>query len=174
MISTQYFESTPDYYHNFLRKLKSENIISELNRSKEFTHTIFSNIPSDKENYAYAEGKWTIKEVLSHLVDSERLMAYRAFRFSKLDNTSVARFDENAYVSNANIAHLSIAQLLEEYKLVRDTTIMLFKRLSENALNFKGQVGDFQLSAKEIGFILIGHNLHHCEIVLERYGIQNA
>lgn len=174
MISSQYFESTPEYYHNFLRKLQSEDFISEFNRSKDLTISIFSNIPSEKENFAYANGKWTIKEVLTHLIDSERIMTYRAFRFSKLDNTAVARFNENEYVANANIQHLSLQELLDEYILVRNSTITLYKRLSEQALNFKGQVGEFQFSAKEIGFVLIGHNIHHCEIILERYGIQNA
>lgn len=171
MISSIYFESTPDYYHNFLRKLYSEDLISEFNRSKELTISTFSNIPIEKENYAYAEGKWTIKEVLTHLVDAERIMAYRAFRFSKLDNTSLARFNENEYITNANVHNISIQELLDEYIEVRNSTIRLFKRLPEQALNFKGSVGEFKLSAKEIGFIMIGHNLHHCDIIYERYGI---
>lgn len=126
-------------------------------------------IPMDKYEYRYAEGKWTIKEIIQHIIDSERIFAYRALRFSRGDETALPGFDENMYGNNADAENRSINDLLTEMSAVRHANIMMFKSFSQEALLRKGTASGYTVSVRAFGFLLIGHQNHHIKIFKERY-----
>ena len=126
-------------------------------------------IPMDKYEYRYAEGKWTIKEIIQHIIDSERIFAYRALRFSRGDETALPGFDENMYGNNADAEKRSINDLLTEMSAVRHANIMMFKSFSQEALLRKGTASGYTVSVRAFGFLLIGHQNHHIKIFKERY-----
>lgn len=126
-------------------------------------------IPMDKYDYRYAEGKWTIKDILQHIIDSERIFAYRALRFSRNDTTPLPGFDENSYAANTDAAKRSINDLLTEMSAVRHANIMMFKSFTAEDLIRKGTASGYTVSVRALGFLLIGHQNHHIKIFKERY-----
>ena len=115
------------------------------------------------------EGKWTIKDILLHLIVAERIFAYRALRIGRGDTTPLASFEENDYVPNANANLQSLENLLEEFQLVRKSTLLLFKKFSEEQLTYLGTSSDHSISVRAIGFLISGHQNHHLKIIQERY-----
>jgi uncharacterized damage-inducible protein DinB len=127
------------------------------------------NIPMDKFDYRYAEGKWTIKDIILHLIDAERIFAYRALRFARNDKTALPGFDENDYVDEAHADKRSLQDLLTELLIVRQGTLALFKSFSEEELLRKGIASNNPMSVRALGFTIIGHQNHHQRIFQERY-----
>jgi uncharacterized damage-inducible protein DinB len=123
----------------------------------------------DKFDYQYAEGKWTIKEIIQHLIDSERVFSYRALRISRNDKTPLPGFDENDYVSNSNGKERSLQSLLTEMAVVRQATLSLFNSFSQEQLTKIGIASNKEVSVRAIGFIIIGHQKHHQKVFSERY-----
>lgn len=167
MIDNSIYKAAPPYYHPYFDLIQSNDLILELEKSKETTQKLFLSIKD--ENYAYAENKWSIKEVLQHIIDCERIYAYRALRFSRLDPTELAGFEENDYISNIKPLQNNLNDLLSEYQDVRNSTIKLFQPMTDKMLDFKGTANQFSLSARVLGFMTIGHNLHHCHSIESRY-----
>jgi len=127
------------------------------------------NIPMDKFDYRYAEGKWTIKDIILHLIDAERIFAYRALRFARNDKTALPGFDENDYVDEAHADKRSLQDLLTELLIVRQGTLALFKSFSEEELLRIGTASNNPISVRALGFTIIGHQNHHQRIFQERY-----
>ena len=127
------------------------------------------NIPMDKFDYRYAEGKWTIKDIIQHVIDTERIFAYRALRISRNDTTPLPGFEENDYVENTKANERGIQDLLAEFSAVRYATLFLFKSFSEEQLKKMGTASGTAISVRAIGFIIIGHQKHHQNIFQERY-----
>jgi uncharacterized damage-inducible protein DinB len=123
----------------------------------------------DKFDYQYAEGKWTIKEIIQHLIDSERVFSYRALRISRNDKTPLPGFDENDYVANSNGKERSLQSLLTEMAVVRQSTLSLFNSFSHEQLTKIGNASNREVSVRAIGFIIIGHQKHHQKVFSERY-----
>jgi uncharacterized damage-inducible protein DinB len=158
------------YYETYIRQVSDEyTLIEELEISQHRLIKFVQNIPMDKFDYRYAEGKWTIKDILQHLIDSERIFAYRALRFSRNDATPLASFDENAYVDQANANARSIMDLLTELAVVRQSSLSLFKTFTQEQLSRKGVASDCSMSVIALGFVIIGHQNHHQMIFEERY-----
>jgi len=126
-------------------------------------------IPMDKYDYRYAEGKWTIKDIIQHVIDSERIFAYRALRFARADETSLPGFEENMYANNAHGTERSINELLTEMSAVRHANIMMFKSFKEQEFLRKGTASGYTVSVRALGFLIIGHQNHHMKIFRERY-----
>lgn len=126
-------------------------------------------IPMDKFDFRYAEGKWTIKEIIQHIIDAERVFAYRALRISRNDKTPLSGFDENDYALNTNANDRHLQSLLTELSIVRQSTLALFKSFSEEQLKRIGTASNHEISVRAIGFIIIGHQKHHQKIFQERY-----
>ncbi|UOK41792.1 MULTISPECIES: DinB family protein [Flavobacterium] len=167
---------TPDefapYYKTYIDAMEDNvNLLDELEISLYKTIKFVQDIPMDKFDYRYAEGKWTIKEILQHIIDAERVFAYRALRFSRSDETPLPGFDENKYadVVNpiANKRHLK--DLLTELTAVRHATIALFKSFTEEDLVKKGVASNNPMSVRALGFVIIGHQNHHMNVFKERY-----
>ncbi len=146
-----------------------KSLVENLQNSLIKLFKIFAELPEEKQNYAYAEGKWTIKELLLHMIDTERIMAYRALRISRNEKVNLPGFDENEYVINSNADEIPFIDLLKEFSLVRKTTIAMFKGFNDEMLLRIGNASDSPISVRALGYILTGHVLHHLKIVEERY-----
>ncbi len=139
-------------------------------RQQEITFSTFiSQIPKEKENYAYAAEKWTVKEVIGHLLDTERIMAYRALRFARNDQHELAGFEENDYVKHSNYSDRSLESLAEEFVAIRTSNLFLFNQFTEQEWTRMGQANQNSVSVRALLFILVGHINHHQKVLQERY-----
>lgn len=157
------------YYKNYITQVVYNDLIEGLKDSFAKTLSFFKSIPNDKLGYQYAEGKWTVKEIIQHLVDAEIVFSYRALRFARNDKTSLPGFDENAYVPSSLANNVSLDQLLNHYSFVRQSTIALFKSFDKEMLMRIGQASGSDMSVRALGFVIIGHETHHCKVIKERY-----
>jgi uncharacterized damage-inducible protein DinB len=159
----------PSYYLNYTKLAEGNDLIKTLEESNSITLDLLKNIPVSKEDYAYAAGKWSIKQVMSHIIDSERVFAYRALRFSRRDATVLPGFEENDYAENANVSGRNLDDIKNEYLAVRDSTIQLYRYMTTDMLDFKGFANEVSVTARAIGWIIAGHNVHHCNVIKDRY-----
>ena len=157
------------FYAPYINALGEVNLMEELEISLHDFIRFVQNIPMDKFDYRYAEGKWNIKEIIQHVIDTERIFAYRALRISRNDVTPLPGFDENYYVANTEAANRSIQDLLTEFSAVRHSNLFLFKSLSDEQLRRIGIASNAAVSVRAIGFIMIGHQKHHQKVFEERY-----
>lgn len=157
------------YYDPYIQMVGETDLMEALRETNEvFQHAIID-LPLDKLHYAYAEGKWTIAEIILHLIDAERVFQYRALRFARNDQTDIPGFEQDDYVKTANAAKRSKKELLEEFKAVRSSSLTLFGSFSEDVLKRKGTANGNYMSVRALGFVLSGHILHHLKIIDERY-----
>ncbi len=170
MISDQL--STSEYhqfYKNYIDSATNANSLVGLEQNLELVVSFYFNIPKDKHNYAYAIGKWTIKDILLHVIDTERIFAYRALRIARQDRTPLAGFEQDDYIAPANATQRSMESLLEEYKAVRQGSMSLFKSFNSSTLMQLGEASGCPISVRAIGYILTGHENHHIQIIKARY-----
>lgn len=165
LLATEY----ASFYEPYFQTLDNVILIDELEISAHRLRNFVQNIPMDKYDYRYAEGKWTIKDILQHLIDSERVFAYRALRFARKDFTILPGFEENDYAAVAGGFKRSIRDLLTELAIVREATLCLFRTFSDETLLLKGVASEREMSVRALGFIIIGHQNHHQRIFEERY-----
>ena len=157
------------YFTPYIKIAGNGNLQEELEICLHDFIRFVQNIPLDKFDFRYAEGKWTIKEIIQHIIDTERIFSYRALRISRNDQTPLPGFNENDYVQNTNAATRSIQSLLTEMSVVRQSTLSLFNSFSQEQLARTGIASDNLISTRAIGFIIIGHQKHHQKIFQERY-----
>lgn len=157
------------YYESYIEKSNQRPIVEGLNDNLEKVVLFFKSIPQSKQDYSYAEGKWTIKDILLHIIDTERIFSYRALRISRNDKTPLPGFEHNDYVLNASASSRSLESLLEEYTAVRKATIALYSSFNSQVLLEIGEASGFPISVRAIGYIISGHENHHCEIIKQRY-----
>jgi len=157
---TPYIDILPDDGSNLIEQLESSLILAK---------NLFQRISEEKGSYRYATGKWSIKELLQHIIDSERVFVYRALRFSRGDGKDLPGFDENLYVDACRADDRSMPDLLDEFEHMRKSNILMFASLDESALRKKGSVDKNELSVRALGFICCGHLLHHLKVIRERY-----
>lgn len=158
------------FYANYIAKANNHlSIIDGLIQQSILVIEFFNSIPSNKLNFRYSEEKWTIKDVFLHLIDTERIFSYRALRIARNDKTDLPGFEENDYVIEALAGERSISSLIEEYKMVRNSTICLFKSFSSEQMKRLGIASNSSVSVRAIGIIIQGHEKHHLDIIKERY-----
>jgi uncharacterized damage-inducible protein DinB len=131
--------------------------------------SFFDTIPPQKQDYRYAEGKWTIKEVLMHIIDTERVFAYRALAAARGDATPMYRMDEELYAGNVDVSSRTMEDLISEFKTVRDGTEFLFRNMTDEQSRRLCNVVTHPMSARAIGYFMIAHVLHHIGVVRVRY-----
>jgi len=157
-----------DYYHTYIKILPEANPITLLEKAQEHTLKVIESIPTDLYDYRYAEGKWTIKEVLIHLTDCEQILSYRALRFARQDFQSALPFDENDYVRALGTTTLSWDYLVSSTKLLRAQTIHLFKGFTAEESQ-RGGSEAFPNTVQAVACIIAAHQLHHISVLEERY-----
>lgn len=153
----------------YINALENVSLMEGLENGLNQLISFISSIPEDKLEYRYAENKWTIKDIVLHLIDAERIFAYRALRIGRGDKTPLAGFEENDYVPNAMANKRTINSLIEEFKFVRNSTLALFKNFSNEQLLYLGTSSGNSISVRAIGFLISGHQNHHLRIIKERY-----
>ena len=165
---------TNDYsalFRHYISLTKEFSFKDMLEKSTEYTLEVFDRLSEEKGNYRYDEGKWTIAQLLSHVVDTERIMAYRAIRFARQDKTQLEGFDENLYVQHSGADKRTIDSLVTEFKALRNSTKLLYESFTDEMLPFYGSLDQQGLTVEKIGRMIAGHSMHHCNVLMERYGI---
>lgn len=160
---------TPEHYQDYIDEVKPNDLLKALRDNRAYAINTFKKLPADRHDYRYDEGKWTPKEIIQHLIDCERIFAYRALRFARFDTTELAGFEENEYVENGNANQRTLDELIEEYKAVREATVQLFLSLDENMLVLRGIANGKKISVRALGFAIAGHELHHLRVMRDRY-----
>jgi hypothetical protein len=159
----------PPYYHSYVSLVPEGDIIGTLGRQLVETVGLLAGIPEERERFRYAPEKWSIRELVGHLIDGERIFAYRALRIARNDQTPLHGFDENEYIRNAAFDTIPLAELAMEYESVRRSTIHLFRHLDGAAWDRVGTANNGEMSVRAIAYITAGHELHHLRVLRERY-----
>ena len=162
-------ETVPPFYKNYVKQIEETDLLQALRISGHRCLELVHAIPEDKEDYRYADGKWSIRELLCHMIDAERIFTYRALRFARNDKTPLAGFEENDYASQANASGRSLQKIASEMAHLRSSTIDLFESFTPEMLIRKGAANNNELSVIVLGFIIAGHETHHCNVLKERY-----
>lgn len=164
---------TPDeYFHYFKRYIDLVDdlpLTDALENGRIKTNRFFENLPDGKHHFRYNEGKWTPKEILLHLIDTERVLSYRALYFARAEDSSIEGFDENIFGKNCGANERSMDNLLQEYLNVRAATLSLFRSFTASVLRKKGKASGNLLSVGAIGFIICGHEKHHEKVIEKMY-----
>jgi uncharacterized damage-inducible protein DinB len=163
-------ESAP-FYHGYIAKVPGENIGEQLERQLQELEQLFRGLDDAAALARYAPGKWSIKEVLGHLTDTERIFAYRLLRISRADGTPLASFDENAYVPAGSFDERPVTTLVSEFRAVRTSSIALVEGLPPAAWSRNGQASGNTISTRALAYILVGHVTHHLGVLRDRYGL---
>jgi hypothetical protein len=158
-----------DNLKKYISLVKEKNVLNALAESHLETLKLIESIPPNHENYSYSEGKWTIKEVLIHCMDTERIFCTRALSFARGETQPSQSFDENKYATNSEANLRLLSDIKEEWNNLRGSTISLFRNFSSNKLFSKGIMPAGELTVNEIGIAISGHSLHHLFIIKERY-----
>lgn len=159
-----------EFYGVYLGTLDDDTVlIEQLQKGYENFPKFINGIPDDKLNYAYAAGKWTIAQALLHIIDTERVFQYRAFRFANGDKTPLMGFDQDDYVIDNDPRGQTKESIIESYQIVRASTLNIFKNLDEDRLGYTGTASNLQWSVAGLGFVICGHQRHHRNIIRERY-----
>jgi uncharacterized damage-inducible protein DinB len=137
--------------------------------SSQESFLLLEKIGEEQANYRYAPDKWSIKQIVGHITDHERIMTYRALRFSRKDNTQLPGYDQNLFVDNSRFNELSFQQLLTDFKNVRTATNSFIDSLSEFQLRLKGFAWKYELTVEEFLKATVGHEIHHIDIIKDRY-----
>ncbi len=161
--------NAPGYFKRYTDQVNETDLFTALEKQDPVIKEIVGGISEEKAGHAYAPGKWTIKELLLHMSDTERIFCYRAMCFARGEKIALPGFDENDYAENSFAAERSWASLLEEFELVRRHTKLLFKSFNKAAMATVGTAGTNSLSVETTGFIIAGHFNHHIKILQERY-----
>ena len=159
----------PPFYETYISKVDAGSLSEAVIRYAESIHSFYTNLPEEKADYRYAPDKWTLKELLQHVVDTERIMSYRLLRIARKDKTPLPSFDENTYAENSLAGNRSFSSIKEEFAALRKSTDLLIQSLTEEQLSEQGIASNKPVTANAVGYIIMGHMLHHKQVVVERY-----
>ena len=159
----------PAFMKGYLSLVDVDTVADAIEKYPEVILDFFKNIPFDKISYRYAENKWNIKEMLQHIIDTERIFAYRALRIARHDKTPLPGFDEKSYAAAVNADERSWEILMNEFEAVRKSSDLLLQSFTEDQLQQSGTTSNEPNTVKAISFVVYGHILHHINILKERY-----
>jgi uncharacterized damage-inducible protein DinB len=156
------------FYDGYVNNV-TDDAITVLEKQLETTGSLLNSISEEKSDFRYAEGKWSIKELVGHLIDTERVMAFRALSFSRGEKQPLPGFDEQEYIAESNYSNRKFSDLISELKLLRKANLTMFKNFSEEMLNKRGIANNYEVTVLALLFIIAGHEAHHIRILKERY-----
>lgn len=156
------------FYKGYIQNVTGDVLIV-LEDQLQSTNIFLTTIPESKHNYRYAEGKWSIKEVVGHIIDTERIMSYRALSISRNEKQSLPGFDEKDYINASTYSSRNFYDIVDEKNKVRESNLLMFKSFSEEILGKRGIANDDEVSVRALLFIIAGHEIHHLKISKERY-----
>ena len=156
------------FYAGYMKNVP-DNVIKALEEQLHSTNSFLKAIPQDKIDFRYAEGKWNIKEIVGHLIDNERIMVYRALSISRNEKQSLPPFEQDDYVRESNYSKRDYTDLVDELRKVRESNLPMFKSFSEEILDRRGVANNTEVTVRAILFIIAGHEIHHINIIKERY-----
>jgi len=157
------------YYGRYVALNPEDDVMAALEAQIGETTALLRSISEEQAGHRYAEGKWSIRQVVGHLIDSERVFAYRAMRFARGDTTGLAGFDENAYAPASGADDRTLADLAGEYEALRRANLFFFRALDDAAWVRTGTANDASISVRALAWILAGHGRHHGTLIRERY-----
>jgi uncharacterized damage-inducible protein DinB len=159
------------YFGRYISEAGSTDPLTTMRQQLETTAALFAAVGESRAGHRYAPGKWSIRQMLGHLADSERIFSYRALRLARADATPLPGFDENDFVAAAEFDSRPLASLIEEWRSVRRASLTLFENLGDEALRRRGAVSGGPMSARALAWVIAGHELHHLAVLRERYGV---
>ena len=175
MITAAISRPAPDesmsYYHRYIDKVASDDIAAQLTAQLGEIEKLFERVTDRDALSRYADDKWSVKEILGHLSDVERIFSYRLFRIARGDTTPLAGFDENAYTPAGRFDERPLPMLLAEFRAVRQSTAALIEGLPADAWDQRGTASDHPITARALAYIIVGHVTHHLGVLRERYGL---
>lgn len=164
--------TTHDYasfYHNYIMNVEEDDVRIAFQQQSLLLDSFLASIPESKADHAYAEGKWTVKQLLQHIIDAERIFTHRALWFARHSPPPLSGFDENEYAAVADVSKRSVASLADELRAVRKSSEFLFNSFTDKDLNTSGTANTHAITVNALGFVTLGHFLHHKRILEERY-----
>jgi uncharacterized damage-inducible protein DinB len=175
---TTAFRARPDtseyapFYHGYVMAVPEGDVVELLRSGGHELLEVIRRIPEERGGHRYGPDKWTIREVVGHLIDAERIFAYRALRFARGDQTMLPGFDENEFVKTAGSDQRTLSDLARELEAVRESTALLFESLPDDAWIRKGSANGKEMSVRALAYVAAGHPRHHLRILRERYGVE--
>lgn len=157
------------YYERYVSLVPEGDILNTLAEQLDSTLLLLRSIPEERAGFRYAPDKWSIKELLGHIIDTERIFAYRALRFARNDQTHLSGFEQDDYVSNASFDHCHLGDLADEFEHVRHGNLLMFRQLDDAAWERRGIANDAEVSVRALAFIMAGHEMHHMNVLREKY-----
>jgi hypothetical protein len=157
------------YYGKYTSRVKSDDIVATLESQIRNTQSFFGSLTESESEFRYAPDKWSIRQMLGHVIDTERIFSYRALRISRGDKTPIEGFEQDDYVRNASFERRSMADLLAEFETVRRATVFLFRSLDAQAWSRRGIASQNEVTVRALAYIIAGHELHHMEVLRQKY-----
>lgn len=158
-----------EYYRLYTAKVPDGNIVGTLSDQIIESVALYESVPPESETFAYAPGKWSIREALGHVIDTERVFAFRALCFARRDPAPLPSFDQDEWVDVSNAGQRPLADLLEEWSLLRKTNVAMFRSFDEETGARRGIASEREFSVRSFAWIIAGHELHHGQLLVERY-----
>jgi len=174
MLSKPLENEYAEFFSSYVSLITEADILSVLSGQPAELRQLVHGVTGEREHYRYASGKWTIREVVSHMIDAERVFAYRAFCISRGESASLPSFDENEYAAQSRSDNVPLAELVDEFSTVRKSNLPFLSRLDESNWKRLGAAGKNPISVRALAFIMAGHVRHHCTILKERYGVESS
>lgn len=157
------------YYGRYIALVPDGPIVETLRDQIVETTTFLASLPEAKGDHRYQPGKWSVKEVIGHMIDSERVFSYRALRFARRDETPLPGFEQDDYVPAGAFGRRTLRDLIEEFRAVREATVLLYRHLDEEALSRSGIANENRMSVRALAWSIAGHERHHARVIRELY-----
>ena len=157
------------YYERYISLVKGEDMGATLQKQAQQTRDLLGKLTTEQSEFRYAAGKWSVKEVLGHMNDTERIMSYRVLRIARGDQTPIEGYEQDDYVAAGKFSRRTMDNLLQEFMTIRNATIQLIRHLDEETATRRGTANNKPISARAVVYVIAGHELHHRRILEEKY-----
>lgn len=157
------------YYKPYIDLVHSKNLVGSLIETNRQTMKLLRQIHPERQDFRYERGKWCIKEIVAHLIDAERIFSYRALRFARHDHVELPGYDHDMYIFTSKAILRDYYQMLEEFSILRQSTVALFKSFDAEMLSRQGKANGMTITVNALGFVIAGHEKHHLNVIRQRY-----